>query len=68
MGRPTKFDEPAAASIRVRVTPDQRRALQQVAADNRLTVADTIREAVNVFVADYSEASVFRGPQRRVGR
>jgi hypothetical protein len=64
MARPARFGEPATDAIRVRVTPGQRLALEQVARDNQTDLAGVIREAVNTFVADYSEAPVpFRGTE-----
>lgn len=59
MARPAIFGEPATAAIRIRVTPEQRRELQRVARENQTDVAAVIREAVNVYVADYRESGVF---------
>lgn len=66
MARTCRFDGgPATAAIRIRVTPEQRREIQQVATENQTTVADVIRLAVNTFVADYREGdALFRGPKR----
>lgn len=64
MARPIRFDEAATAAIRIRVTPQQRAALLQVARENNARVADVIRDAVDDYVADYSDANVFRGPKR----
>lgn len=47
----------------VRLTQEERRDLEQVARENRLTVAAVIRDAVNEFVADYREQRVFRLPK-----
>jgi predicted DNA-binding protein len=63
MARPALFGEPATDAIRIRVTPEQRRALERVASQNQMVIAEVIREAVNTFVADYGDASVFRGPK-----
>ena len=63
MARPSLFDTPATQDIHVRVTPEQRRALEQVARENQTHLAAVIREAVNTFVADYQEARVFRRPK-----
>jgi hypothetical protein len=64
-GRRYKFDEPASAAIRIRVTSAQRQALERVARDNNMDVTSVIREAVNEWVADYLESprGVFRGTQ-----
>ncbi len=64
MGRPSRGDTAATDTIRVRVTPAERRDLQQVAQLNHTDVAGAIRQAVNDYVADYREAHpVFRGPK-----
>lgn len=63
MARPSLFGDPATDVIRVRVTPEQRVALERVAEQNHTNIAGVIRDAVNTFVADYGESSVFRGPQ-----
>jgi predicted transcriptional regulator len=63
MPRPARFGEPASASIRVRVTPDQKRDLRRVARENRTDMAGVIREAVNTYVADYRDRDVFRSPK-----
>lgn len=66
-GRPRKYDEPAAASIRIRVTVAQRLDLERAAKDNGLDLTAAIREAVNEWVADYRESGpVFRGTQPAV--
>lgn len=61
MPRPTNFSEVASQSIRVRVTPDQRRSLEEVARENRAALATIIRDAVDDYVSDYRDRSVFRG-------
>jgi predicted DNA-binding ribbon-helix-helix protein len=64
MGRPRQFDEPASETIRVRVTPEQRTDLEQVARENNTNLADAIRQAVNDYVADYRDGHpVFRSPK-----
>jgi len=55
MSRPTTFSTPATEAIRVRVTPEQRQELRQVAKENQTNVATVIREAVNTYVADYRD-------------
>lgn len=56
----------ATARIWLRVTPEERAALEQVAADNQSTVGAVVREAVNEFVSDYGERRVFpRRPDAR---
>jgi hypothetical protein len=57
------YDVPASARISVSVTPAQRLELRRVASDNRSGIAGVIREAVNEYVADYSERKPF--PRRK---
>lgn len=59
MPTPRKFDEPACTVIRVRVTPAQRRDLEQVARDNHTTISAALREATDEYVSDYRERAVF---------
>lgn len=60
MARPRQYTEPASEDVNVRVTPSQRRDLEQVARDNRSSMATIIREAIDEYVADYRERPVFR--------
>lgn len=60
MARPTEFEEPTTARICVRLTPTQRKDLEQVARDNGTDITGVIREAVNEYVADYQDRPVFR--------
>jgi hypothetical protein len=62
VARPALFGEPADERICIRVTLAQRRELEQVARDNSIGggVAALIREAVNTYVSDYRDATVFR--------
>ena len=62
MSRPAIFGEPATEAIRVRVTRDQRLALERVALENHTDVAGLIRDAVNTYVADYKDSAVFVVP------
>ena len=52
-------EEPALLVIHVRVTERQRAELRQVEAELGMDCSGIIREAVNEFVADYSERRVF---------
>jgi hypothetical protein len=63
-GRPPLYDVPASERIYVNVTPAQRLELQRVASDNRTGMAGMIRDAVNEYVADYSERKPFRRRKR----
>jgi len=59
-GRPTRVaGERATARIWAFLTSTERQALDAVAHDNGLTVAQVIRDAVNEYVADYSDRRVF---------
>ena len=61
MSRPSRSDTAATDTIRVRVTPAERRDLEQVARQNRTDLSGVIREAVNEYVADYRDDPAFRG-------
>lgn len=52
MSRPATFGTPATDAIRVRVTPEQKRELKQLAKENQTNIASVIREAVNAYAAD----------------
>jgi hypothetical protein len=55
-GRPSRVEgEVATARIWAWLTPQERTRLLRVALENRLTIAQVVREAVNDFVAEYSE-------------
>lgn len=59
MARPTRFAEAATETIRVRVTPSQKRDLQRIASENDTDVAGVIRDAVDEYAADYRESACF---------
>ena len=58
-GRKARNGTPSTRFVGVRLTKIERAHLDRVAQDCRTTVADVLREAVNEFVADYGERSVF---------
>ena len=58
-GRPPRAGVRATKRIEFVVTDQERRALEKMAKDNRQTMADAVREAVNSFVGDYGERVVF---------
>jgi hypothetical protein len=58
-GRPPLADVPSTARIELRVTPAQRLELRRVASENRTGVAGILREAVNEYVADYTDRQTF---------
>jgi hypothetical protein len=65
MGRPRRFEEPATEAVRIRITPRQKRQLEQVARENRTDLSGAIRDAVESFVADYRDGDrVFTEPAR----
>lgn len=63
-GRPALYGARAKKRIEIVVTDEQRRDLDQVAADQGKPLATVIREAVNEYVADYREQSVFTRSSR----
>jgi hypothetical protein len=65
MARPTEFDEPATATIRCRLTPTQRRDLEQVAIENDTDLSGVVREAINSYVNDYRDLKVFKSRKLR---
>lgn len=62
-GRPALFGARANRRIEFVVTDEQRRELEKVAAEQGMPIATVIREAVNEYVADYSEKTVFPKPR-----
>ena len=58
-GRPFIPGNPATECIRIRVTPEVKADLDQVARDNLTTRSGVIREAVNEYVFDYRTRPVF---------
>jgi hypothetical protein len=60
-GRKPKFGEAAECRMWVRVTPRQHTRLQEAARLNLTTVADLVRDAVDSYVADFSDEPMFDG-------
>jgi hypothetical protein len=59
-GRPRRVEEEVATErIWAFLTPSERRALGRLADAEGLTVAVLVREAVNAYVADFSDERVF---------
>jgi hypothetical protein len=58
-GRPSIYGTRANKRIEFVVTVEQRRELERVSRETGKPLATVIREAVNEFVADYSERKVF---------
>jgi hypothetical protein len=58
-GRPPIADVASTARIELRVTPAQRLELRRVAGENRTGIAGLLREAVNEYVADYTDRRPF---------
>lgn len=54
--RPRVDGQPSERRREFRLTPEEDAELQRIARENRLPVATLIREAVNEYVADYSDA------------
>lgn len=59
MPRPLMFDAAATETIKVRVTPEQKRDLARIADANQTDLAGVIREAVNEYVADFRDQPCF---------
>ena len=59
-GRRPRAEAPATASFRMRLSPAERQELERVAADEGRALTAVVRDAVNEYVADYSERRVFR--------
>lgn len=65
MARPSKFGAPASQAIRIRLTAEQRRDLEEVARENCTDITGLIRDAVNSYVADCREGEpAFCSPKR----
>lgn len=65
-GPKPRFGVAADVVLRVRVTPQQRVRLQQVAALNLTTTAGVIRQALESYVADFSDDPMFTaGPSEK---
>ncbi len=62
-GRPPRAERRATERVEFVVTVEERAALQQVATENGQPLSTVIREAVNSYVADYSDRTVFRVPR-----
>ena len=61
-GRKPRSGRPANVIVCIRLTDDERLDLEHVANENKTTITDVVREAVNEYVADYRENSVFHNP------
>lgn len=63
-GRPSRVPgESAPIRLSVRMTTSERGALEEVARENCVSLAEVVREAVNEYVADYrDDFQVFRKP------
>lgn len=60
-GRPSRVEgEASSERISIWLTPSERDALEQAALANGQSPCDLVREAVNEYVADFSERGVFR--------
>lgn len=59
-GRRPRADTASTHTVRFLVTESERKELQAVAKENGQPVSTLIRDAVNEFVSDYKERSLFR--------
>lgn len=65
MSRPIKFGQPANLRLQVRLTPEQRAELERVAEQNRCTLVDVFRDAINSYCDDFRDRDpVFCQPKR----
>jgi predicted HicB family RNase H-like nuclease len=51
--------------IVLRVTEEEHAALRKMAADNRVSMSAAFRDAVNTYVNDYGEQTVFKDREPR---
>jgi hypothetical protein len=58
-GPKPKYGEAVTAIVKIKVTPSQRAKLLAAAKANLVTVTDAVRDAINDYVADYSDETVF---------
>lgn len=58
-GRPPRAGVRSTKRVAIRLTCEERIKLDQVAQESGQKLADVVRDAVNEFVADYSERRVF---------
>src|SRR5687767_3675168 len=59
-GARPRFGQPTDVVVCLRVTTEQREKLQEAAARNQTTVADLLRDAVDSYVADFSDEPMFQ--------
>lgn len=68
-GRPPRVQgEGSCLRVLIRLAPSEHARLRLVAAAQHQSISDVLRDAVNEYVSDYGEHSVFRTPviRRRV--
>lgn len=65
MARPRLYDVAMSPGVSVRLTPAQRLELEAVAREERAPVSRVVREAVNAYVGDYREVTIFPVRRRR---
>ena len=59
-GARPRFGQATDTKVYLRVTKDQRQKLREAAERNKTTVADLLREAVDSYVADFSDEPMFQ--------
>lgn len=52
-------DHVATIKVSIRFSPDERRALEQAAAENHCSLSALLREGANCLVQDYREGLIF---------
>jgi hypothetical protein len=65
MARPPLFDVAMSHEVSVRLTPAQRLELEAVARAERAPMTDVVRAAVNAYVLDYCDMTIFPPRRRR---
>jgi hypothetical protein len=63
-GRPALDPAARARIIAIRMTPQHRVAIQEMAGERRVSASTVIREAVNSYVKDYGGPLIFPAPRR----
>jgi hypothetical protein len=59
-GRQPRTDKASTSRLTIRMTVDERAALEAAAKTNHVCLAEVLREAVNEYVADYGARPVFK--------
>lgn len=58
-GRPPRAGVRATRQIGIRITDDERRALEEVVLVERKSLTEIVRDAINEYVGDFQERVIF---------